>query len=138
MANTFFDVLDWIIHGRSIPTPHPFKPKKTSKPKEKQVEPDLIYSNGRAFVRDERPDGFDDQLWTSTKTPQSATITDDDIQAVTDRGLDIHKAKILKPYWAAGMSAKATADTYNGERGWGKRTIEKYWAAFNQTPTPPK
>lgn len=44
---------------------------------------------------------------------------------------DIEKAAILKPLWAQGLSAEQAASSYKGQRGYGKRTIAGYFAAFS-------
>lgn len=43
---------------------------------------------------------------------------------------DIEKATVLKPLWAQGLSASQAAESFKGQRGYGKRTIAGYFAAF--------
>lgn len=44
---------------------------------------------------------------------------------------DAEKAAILKPLWAQGLTASQAADSFKGQRGYGKRTIAGYFAAFS-------
>ncbi len=64
------------------------------------------------------------------KPTGDATLTDADVQACDDRGIDVDAAAMYKPLFAAGMSAQAA---YN-ERpdGLGLRRLQDIWAAFNE------
>jgi hypothetical protein len=50
---------------------------------------------------------------------------------VDNSKFDAAKYAELKGYWAKGYSAAKTANMLKGKRGFGLRTIEKYWSVFN-------
>ncbi|MEL6392852.1 MAG: hypothetical protein AAFR97_08850 [Bacteroidota bacterium] len=72
-------------------------------------------------------------------------LTELDREEVISRELDIDRAAFLKPIWATGASAKLGAATARGRlralkrstRGYGDRSVQDYWSAFNTAnPSP--
>jgi hypothetical protein len=62
------------------------------------------------------------------------TLTDFDVEVLTERGLDPAKASIFKPYWYKGKTSKETERDLkkNGYGyGYGSRTGDKYFSAFS-------
>lgn len=63
-------------------------------------------------------------------------VTIHDIEQLKKRKLDEHKAAVLKPFWAAGMTASQACvmvrNLPGGSRGLGKRRVEDYYAAFRE------
>ncbi len=57
-----------------------------------------------------------------------ADIANDEVD---NAKFDAAKYAELKTYWAKGYSAAKTATTLKGKRGFGQRTVEKYWSVFN-------
>lgn len=67
------------------------------------------------------------------------SLTDEDMAELEKRGVrDLIKAAELKVMWAAGYTAAEACSQKRGKRGYGLRTIEEHWAAFNaaKAPTP--
>lgn len=67
---------------------------------------------------------------------RQSRLTPEDMSCLARRGLDADKAAYTKPYWAAGFSTEGASRTIksktNGQRGYGKRTLDEYWAAFTE------
>lgn len=62
---------------------------------------------------------------------RAITLTPEDLRNL--RNLDRRKAEVIKPLWAAKLpasKASATLTTEHG-RGYGQRTVEDFYAAFN-------
>ena len=57
-------------------------------------------------------------------------LTDTDRIVIDEYSLSIQKASILKSYWANGYSSPEAATALNAQRGFSRRTIDDYWAAF--------
>lgn len=119
------------------PVPHPWsrpaapvpdKPRAT-----RQEDPDnLVYHAGRAFVQEAVDEHvFEDTLY-GGQGVRSALVETADKEALYDAGLDEERYRLLKPYWAAGVSARDAAKAFRGKRGFSPRTIDKYWRVFNQ------
>lgn len=60
-------------------------------------------------------------------------LTDKDMDIIRDKGLDILKARQLKPLWAGGMSIRDTSAHFRGMRGFGERTISDYFAVYSRS-----
>lgn len=71
--------------------------------------------------------------WTPGHGQRHGHVTDMDMDTMTRAGLQEDKYRTLKAIWATGASAADAARQLRGRRGYGRRTIEKYWAAFNST-----
>ncbi|MEM1323644.1 MAG: hypothetical protein AAGG75_25510 [Bacteroidota bacterium] len=72
-------------------------------------------------------------------------LTELDREEIATRELDMDRAAFLKPIWATGTSAKMGAGIARGrlkalkrsERGYGERSVQDYWSAFNAaSPSP--
>jgi hypothetical protein len=59
-------------------------------------------------------------------------ITDHDRKVLSQVTLCSKKASLLKEYYATGLSTKETAKVFQGKRGFSVRTLDDYWAAFNE------
>ncbi len=67
---------------------------------------------------------------------RQSRLTQDDMSCLMRRGLDPDKAAFVKPYWAAGFTTEGASRTIksktSGQRGYGNRTLDPYWAAFRE------
>lgn len=54
----------------------------------------------------------------------------------TTKNFLLEKGRILKVYWASGMTAKDASRDFT-ERGYSYETVKKYWAVFNRFSTSP-
>lgn len=130
------DILGLVV----VPVPSPFpvqaKDKKERTPKD--TPDNTVYHAGLAFVQE-----WDGLTVTDTRYngqgARSAAVTNTDKRVIDRDRLDEEKYRTLKPYWAAGLSAEATAKTFRGQRGFSARTLDNYWKAFVEAdPSPLK
>jgi len=63
------------------------------------------------------------------KPEGNPTLTDADVTELMQRGVDVDAAMTYKPLFAAGLSAQAALN--EKPDGYGLRTIQSMWAAFN-------
>jgi len=63
------------------------------------------------------------------KPEGNPTLTDADVTELMQRGVDLDAAMTYKPLFAAGLSAQAALN--EKPDGYGLRTIQSMWAAFN-------
>ncbi len=90
---------------------------------------------GRLMVAQDK-DNIPEWTWAAKDTDygqRTTELTDMDKDRITDKGLDILKAKQLKPLWAGGMSIKDTSAHFRGVRGFSKRTISDYYGVFSRS-----
>lgn len=67
----------------------------------------------------------------------SSNLTEEEEQFFRNtKNFLLEKARILKVYWASGMSAKDASRDFT-ERGYSYETVKKYWTVFNRTGTSP-
>lgn len=66
-----------------------------------------------------------------SRTERNPRLEKQEMRAIQSEGLDEIKAARVKVLWAQQMSTKKAAKEIN-ERGYGYRTLDKYWAIFNQ------
>lgn len=123
---------------------HPFviadeKPKAVVKTK-KVVDrkPDnIVYTANIPFVKVDKPDGFECEVWNGATKERSKELTSFDLAIIKNgsggkyQNLKEPKYRELKPFWSSELSAANTAKTFNNKRGYGQRTIETYFAAMN-------
>ena len=71
-------------------------------------------------------------------------LSAEDRALIVQRQLDMDRAAFLKPIWATGASAKLGSAIAKGrlrnlnksDRGYSRRVVAAYWAAFNQHASP--
>lgn len=124
------------IHSGSIP--YSKKTKSTPAPKIADPKPEgrIVVNAGltfdRQFLHTDTDNGFEEELIKgSSGHKHPSGLTASDRQVIRDRRLSESKAIAVKKYWSKGVSAKIAARSIN-QRGFGVRTLEKYWSAFNE------
>lgn len=115
----------------------PFQQDQDTKPRTAKAEkPDnLVYVHGIAYTQEQIQDGYQWDRYTGQDVQRSEQLTGQEERILSTLNLDTVKAAQIKPHWAAGLSAGKTATQFQGQRGYGKRTIEKYFSVFNN-PSP--
>lgn len=73
-------------------------------------------------------DGMEWQKTDTEKATKEDSLTEQDIQRLSEKELDPVRASELKILWAGGLTAKEAAE----KTGKGHRQIQDYWAAFNK------
>lgn len=110
---------------------HPFV-IKTATTKTNEVLPDnLTYIKGQAYVQTNRRDGFEADIWKGQAGQKTDRITQSDRDMIETRGLKETKYVELKVFWAADYSIAQVVREMRSRKGYGQRTIEKYWSAMN-------
>jgi hypothetical protein len=129
-------ILQWVGLAydprRSIPTPFEAtdQPKQKGREKPKTEDPDF-FAGTRPFKMEFSEDGFDANEIKTNRGRISANLTEEDLQEIRRRKLNKAKAEKVKPFFAAGSSAKVAARNFKKGEGFGARTLDDYWAAFN-------
>lgn len=121
--------------------PHPFP---TNIPKAapvavapKVIVPDnLVEIGGKDFVQVDTHDGFQADKWEAVVNTRDDRVTPMDVDICSARSLNMVKYRELKRAWAAGKSSLQVAREMRNRRGYGVRTLEKYWAAFYSSMGP--
>ncbi|MBX2927036.1 MAG: hypothetical protein KF852_04310 [Saprospiraceae bacterium] len=90
----------------------------------------VVYHAGRAFAQQEVETNVYEDTRILSGSGRSAVIGATERRTVEEQ-FDTAKYAELKALWAAGQSAATAAATFRGRRGFGLRTLEKYWSAFN-------
>ena len=98
--------------------------------RETDTPPNLVYHSGRAFTQVDNRDGFEADIYTDNILKRNGQLTDKETDEIRTKKLDIKKAAEIKWVWAANVSASNCAKQFS-KRGYGKRTIEKYYSVFN-------
>jgi len=113
--------------------PHPFK-KRTGGGKQAEMLPDNItYTKGQAFVEEWTEENvYHADKWTGQTGQRTDRIGPIDLDIIKERKLKESLYRELKVYWAAHYSARMASREKGGKRGYGLRTLEKYWAGFNE------
>jgi hypothetical protein len=106
------------------------KPRQKKTKKADKGKPDK-YIQGVPWKLTEAEDGdivYD--LFTGQDDNKSPDLLPDEREAIKKEGLDVQKAARIKPYFSRGLSAKKAAVQIR-ERGYGERTLDKYYAVLN-------
>lgn len=131
----------WDLLGLRIrPVTTPFRTKKPEQEKVVNDTPDnIVYHSGRAFVQTEDIGTMtvEDTRYAG-QGQRDAAIGQADELAVIKYSLDGERYRTLKPYWAAGISARQTARSFRGKRGYSPRTLDVYWKAFAEAQPLPQ
>ena len=122
-------------------TPHPFRTSGEVTPSGRKtpkiIEPDnLVTIGGKPFTQDDTDEGFEADIWNPLTDLRSDKIGHADLNLIDEKGLDGTKYRELKVYWAGGKSAYVASRELKDRRGYGVRTLEKYWAAFALSTAP--
>lgn len=127
----------WLIEmlaGNPDPTDriHP-GPKKANPVKKTYViqnKPDWYTSRGLGMVDKEiEAEVIESQFSHKIKTERNPKLSDNELAAIEQEGLDINKASRAKIFWAQNKSTKETEKEIK-EHGYGYRTLDKYWSIF--------
>jgi hypothetical protein len=115
------------------PVPCPWEQKGTRRTAQKGTmpPPNVVYHAGRAFTQQEVDRNVYEDTRILTGSGRSAVIGTRERDTIPAKSLDTAKYAELKALWAAGQSAASVAAMYKGRRGYGIRTLETYWSAFN-------
>lgn len=108
-------------------------PKEQAKRKKKGTKEKADWYTGEGVAMRERQvdeQTFESERMDKPELNRNATLTNEEIEILEERGLKEETAARVKPYWAKGQSAAAAADKIK-ERGYGERTLDNYWAVFN-------
>lgn len=134
----------WGLFGITEETDgHPFREKPVFHPAKKSPLPEgYVNIAGKHYIRKEiEPGIFQDEL---IKGPigRDAKLSPEEEKEVLRQGLRPEIAAEIKRHWAAGLSTKEAEKKHlhpNGKpaRGYGYRTLDKYWSIFNAFFTPP-
>jgi len=116
----------------------PFVPGKNSQP----LPEGYVNIAGKHYIRKEiEPGIFEDEI---IKGPigRDAKLSPEEERQVIARGLRPEIAAEVKHHWKDGLSTKAAELKHlapNGKpvKGYGYRTLDKYWSIFNAFWTPP-
>lgn len=121
-------------------TPDPFGQKrKQSKTTSERLPDNIVYTGRQAFIQHDTDDGFEADIYIGQNDQRSDRINENDLSIIASRNLNEPKYRELKVMWATYMSAAQASKTKRGLRGYGKRTLEKYWSAMNAAnPSPSK
>lgn len=120
-------------------------PQRRRKHRSRQSKPNLadysvigngVYAPDDSFMDEESIFAItkvDEQNLTPGKVSH---LTEPDIEVLSERGLNLDKARVLKPYWAKGLSRNATSSMLsrsNGQRvsGFSASTVGSIFAAFS-------
>lgn len=130
-----------ILSVKVTATPHPFRTSgetaASGRKTPKVIAPDnLVTIGGKPFTQDDKPDGFEADIWNPLTDIRSDKIGQADFNLIEERGLDEGKYRELKMYWAGGKSAYVASRELKDRRGYRVRTLEKYWAAFALSTAP--
>lgn len=118
----------WCDPSEAMPVPTaPRKERRQSEPIPANITFD---GKGKPFLTTKTVDGFESEVVTIGRVAQR-TNGDDFIMA-QNPSLKPDKYFRLKSFWAKGLSAKQVAMSIRGERGFGARTLDMYWAAFTE------
>lgn len=127
----FIDLILNILFNHEIKRDEWPKEKKKKKKKAKKETPDWYTGEGVAMRERQVGDAtFESQRMDKPSYERNTTLTDEEIELIEERGLDEVKAARVKPHWARGKSTAIAAGILK-ERGYGERTLDKYWAVFN-------
>ncbi len=131
--NFFTKLLDTIMPME--PVSFPFAPPPPPRPVSNAapVNDNIVVYGGIAFERSADADGEDRRM-------SNATVVRDASVKPGECPAHLKQAKYaeLKRIWARGTSASDAAKTYQGQRGYGQRTLEDYWAFFNSLENIPQ
>lgn len=106
------------------------KPKKQSRRTSVQ-QPDK-YIKGTAWTLTETESGdIEYNVFGQQETGQSVQLSDVEKDRIREAGLDIHKAGQIKVHLKNGLTARQTSLQFE-RRGYGQRTVEKYYSILNQ------
>ena len=104
--------------------------------------PDNVKPNLRTKWLEQSLSEGDSLVWQNLKSNGLPTVTgrdpelnENEVRYIEEFQEDweyllLDKAQELKPYWAAGYSAKECALAYEETRGYSKATCDKYWRLF--------
>ncbi len=124
--------------GKHETIPHPFVRTKLCTPTPEVLPDNLVYTKGQAYVqRWTSQNTIELDRWVGSTGQRKDTVDAAELDAVRALGLKETRYQELKVFWAAHYSCAQTAREFRGQRGYGQRTLEKYWAAFNKlNPSP--
>lgn len=137
-------VLD-LVHIPDKKYSHPFGNEVSdtvTKPKTAKVNtPKPRYTNGELKLRVPVYENINGDGWDSVGKMQinnrDSSISNRDIEEIESRSLKEDRYQEIKLRWANYESIREISNSYKGQRGYGKRTIEKYIAAINRAnPSP--
>ena len=128
---------------------HVLPPRKRTKTRTTTTE--NINLAGHSVVRGQlwAPDNGDDVRQTTAAWRQDdvrndfgqrqAELTDKDIEELNRRGLNVLKAKVIKPYWAQGLSREEISSILSNAggrkvRGYSVATVGRICAALSHSP----
>lgn len=119
-----------LIAEKPAPVECPWQSQKTKPQRSGATLPqNVVYYQNRPFESRQIDDGvYEDTRIMQGGTPRSARIMQGEVES---KAFDPAKYAELKKLWAEGMSAAQAARTFKGRRGYGERTLETFWAAFN-------
>lgn len=117
---------------------HPFQFKKSIADTPAEVVPDnlkYVKNTGVAFVHQDTDRGFEADIWKGQVGQRSEELTNADMIIMKERRLKESKYRELKLLWSSDYSAAQAARELNHRKGFGQRTVEKYWSAMNSATT---
>lgn len=98
-----------------------------------QAEDGVSFAGGKAW-KEVRT--FEWEVVSKKAKRGNSMLTPAEVEEIKQAGLHLSKAAELKPFFVRGLSAAQASGEFIGLRGYGKRTIEKYWAIFNRHSSP--
>ena len=117
---------------KAIKSPYPDAPQKQDTPiKQDTKKLDLVYTKGVPYVQKKEDSGYQWDRYTGQKEARPGVLSEAEKAALSASGLDTIKGQEIKLHWSNGLSAKRTAGQFQGKRGYGVRTVEKYFSVFN-------
>lgn len=123
----------------AVPSPvvraEPDKPDTIRTPKRTLPDNVTFTPSGHAYRYTDMTDGRAWEQAGQADGQRSGHVGHADTDVIKVSGLDEFKYRELKPLWASEMSAAQASKLFHGKRGYGERTLEKYWAAFNSLPS---
>ena len=117
------------------------KPVKVARPDNYE------FHYGKVFGRQDTQKGFEIELYDDKTNDRTAVVTTRDVDVMNERNkkskelkrngksviiLTDAKYKELKPFWADGLSAAEIANKMSHKKGYSRRIVEAYVAAFNE------
>lgn len=119
--------MSWFFKIEPIECPWAPVDVKPERKKPAATTPDgVVFHAGRAFVQSQPEETVFEETFVNSL--RSSRIRKGEAESA---GLDPVKYAELKTLWASGLSAIMATRQLRGKRGYGLRTLEKYWAAFN-------
>lgn len=109
------------------------QPQRKRKPVKQILAENVEYDQrGKPWIVEETGNGMTFDLLTDRNTKKlKSDVEIREVQQAIQAGLNEKKYRKLKPYWAQGFSAAKCANIHKNERGYSRRTVEKYWSFFN-------